>query len=660
MNPNDRAILEFCRQDFRPLKSLRTHISSGTLYRRVGRLLGVGWLKKADDLYQTTEAGLRQLAEAASGRRWDSLEQVYPPLGLVPTPVHRAVGELILAGVAARQQESRPDRHPFFVAFGGTLRWKTSLGMFICLALGLDPAIHVVECGSESGKSLSFRRSGTGTLVFKRELLDAPFIVLDEFLSADPSVRPTLNIFLGGRLVVPFENERLAVRPVPLLTLNPRAKDTLEARIGLSAPQIRRAILADFDVVPMPDLAMTGERALTAARAQAPLILSAPAVDCQGHHRPIVELTRAILVPGAHDRVDVEVVVNLSTGMTAFIPEPAEAIAQVGHALGVLAETLGWTQAGWIEAVSRFALGPAARQARSRPEPSLPASPTGNAEPSGVAEGKPAGSTTLSLQVPRPVRRETGVPDLSLSPELRARLIWLAVETGRTLEEVLALLVGIYLERRKDADTLPILERILSLARELEAAQVDVETLEGYLKAQAALAKDNCTFEDVPEALRLIDLLGELPEPWDWPRARTAIQAVTAILEAGISTDQVTAFLTRHQRLGELGFDEETAVAIAEALTQAGVTGERRDAVLHEMVASAGIQADCVALENRREQLQQSVAALERAQIRLRRTTKALMTRIRNLQRDEQTAQQRKDPREAEVERLRQRLRTEG
>lgn len=356
MDRIDHAILAFCHDEFRPLKPLQERIPSGTLYRHVKRLVRLGWLQKEGGLYQTTAAGGRQLAESQSDRRWDALERIYPPLADVPTPAHRAMIELILAAVPARQHAIRPDRHPVFVAFGGTLHWKTSLGIFVAHALGLDPALHVVDCGAESGKSLTVRRSGTGEPVFKRELLEAPFVVLDEFLTADPSVRTTLSIFLSGRLGVPFENTQLRVCPVPLLTLNPREKPTLEQRIGLSSPRIRRAILADLDAVAMPDLAVVGERALEAARAHPHVDLSAPAVDCRAFREPLVNLARVILLPEAHGRVDVEILVNLSTGMTAFLPDPAEAIAHVGHNLGVLAETLGWTRPGWIEAVAHLSL----------------------------------------------------------------------------------------------------------------------------------------------------------------------------------------------------------------------------------------------------------------------------------------------------------------
>ena len=111
--------------------------------------------------------------------------------------------------------------------------------------------MQVVDCGSEAGRSLTFRRGSDGTLVSKRALLETPFVVLDEFQLADRGVRSTLGIFLGGRLVMPVENEQLTVRPVPFLTLNPKNAPTVEGRLGLSAPLIRRALLANLDAVPI-------------------------------------------------------------------------------------------------------------------------------------------------------------------------------------------------------------------------------------------------------------------------------------------------------------------------------------------------------------------------------------------------------------------------
>ena len=203
MHPTDRAIFEHCLNDFRPVAVLKGPIPSGSLYRHVGRLVKLAWLEKQGALYRVSEAGRRQLAGTTSGMRWDTLAETYPPLALVPTPVHQALIELILAAVVARQHEIRPDRRPFFVAYGATLRFKTSAGRFVCHALGLDPGVQVVDCGSEAGRSLIVRRGGDGTLVSKRALLESEFLVLDELQTADRSVRSALGIFLSGRLVTP-------------------------------------------------------------------------------------------------------------------------------------------------------------------------------------------------------------------------------------------------------------------------------------------------------------------------------------------------------------------------------------------------------------------------------------------------------------------------
>jgi hypothetical protein len=189
MDSIDSAILTHCAEDFRPLKSLLQTIPKGTVYRHAKRLRQLGWLVREGRLYQATDAGRRQLLAAQRGQQWNRLDAVYPPAKHLPTDVHRTLFELALAAVICRQYETRSDQHPFLVCAGGTLRWKSSLGIFLCLALGLDPGRHIVECGSEAGKSLFVRRDATGTVVYKRELLDTPVVVLDEFQTAAPPVR---------------------------------------------------------------------------------------------------------------------------------------------------------------------------------------------------------------------------------------------------------------------------------------------------------------------------------------------------------------------------------------------------------------------------------------------------------------------------------------
>ena len=638
MHPIDRAVLEHCQEDFHPVTALKGQIPAGTLYRHVKRLVSLGWLEKRGTRYRTTAAGRRQVEAAASARTWTALETVYPPLAVVPTATHRAAIELIFAAVVARQHEVRPDRHPYFVVFGGTLHWKSSVGVFVCSALGLDPALHVVDCGTETGKSVAIRRGNTGAVVFERQLLQAPFVTFDEFLTASPEVRAALGVFLGGRLVVALENQQLTVRPVPLLTLNPRPKPTLEQQIGLSAPQIRRAILVNLDAVTLPDLARSGERALEAARAHPPLPLGPPAVDCRPFHDRIVDLTRAILAPDAHGRVDVEIVVNLATGMTAFIADPTAAIAQVGYDLGLVAETLGWTKPGWIEAVTTFGIHDPAKVA----SPSTTPPARRPDDPDRDAAAGPA--DTLALAVRQPGRPKGHVPDLSLTEATRMRLVWFAHETGRDVDDALDLVLDFYLEWRANAQAIETMERILTLARELGLADIEPDDVRDYLADRRLLADYNCSFTDLPEALQVLDLLGQLPEEWDLDTATAAMQGVADILRAGISAAQIGEFIARHQRLEALGV-LATAEALATALTEAGAVGEQRDAIIRHLVEDATavidrehleahasrLRADVADLEAQRAQLENTIAVLEERRERLRQdiaATRAALAQV--------------------------------
>ena len=152
---------------------------------------------------------------------------------------------------------------------------------------------------------------------------------------------------------------------------------------------------------------------------------------------------------------------------------------------------------------------------------------------------------------------------------------------------------------------------ILRLGADLARREIDAATLHDYLKTLDTLREEGCDYEDVPEALRLITLLQALPFAWDWSQAETAIKAVAAVLESGITLEQVHGFLGRHQQLEALGFQESTAIAVNEALARAGAIGNRREAVLDMVIALARQHVEVQALEAQREGLQAEVAGLE-------------------------------------------------
>lgn len=630
MDSIDSAILTHCAEDFRPLKSLLQTIPKGTIYRHAKILQQLGWLVREGRRYQATDAGRRQLQAEKRGQHWNRMDTVYPAVQHLPTDVHRSVFELALAAVICRQYKTRVDRHPFFVLAGGTLRWKSSLGLFLCHALGLDSGRHIVECTSEAGKSLFVRRDASGTVIYKRDVLDTLLVVLDEFQAADRAVRAGLTPLLSGRLAVPLENTQLTVRCVPLVIVNPGTQATWEQRLGLSAPLIRRALIANLDAVIMPDLALTGETALAAARAQKPLMLTAPAVECQVFDRRIIELLRTILSPDAAERVDLQMVINLCTGMTAWLPDPNEAIMQVAHAVGILAETMAWTRPGWIEVLSEFSLDPQARPRTDRVDKyqGTHVPPETEANP----------SETIALQFPQ-ARRESHLPDLALSDALRGRLAWLAVETSRPVDEVLQLLIDVYVQWRRQPETVVTLSKIVTLARVLNRDHVDVDNLHGYLAAEAALRKHHCRFEDVPEALRLIECLAALPQSWTWKMAKEAIQGVALLIESGIEALDVANFIRRHQRLSELGFEEEEAEAVAEALVRAGAVGKQRTRVLNRLVALAGKIINAAELEGERMRLEHVVMSLRAEQAQLEANLQQLKDRRDRLEPQAQSSE---------------------
>jgi hypothetical protein len=213
------------------------------------------------------------------------------------------------------------------------------------------------------------------------------------------------------------------------------------------------------------------------------------------------------------------------------------------------------------------------------------------------------------------------------------RLVWFAHETDRDVDGALDLLLDFYLEWRANEQSIETLARILALGRDMDLAELEGDAVRDYLADRQMLDAYHCSFTDLPEALRLLDLLSELPVEWSWEIATAAMQGVADILRAGIPAAQIAEFMARHRQLEALGF-QETAEGLAAALAEAGAVGDQRDAIVRSLVECAKTVVDREQLDDGVQRLRAQVAALEAQTAQLERTVEALAQRRDTLRQD--------------------------
>jgi len=684
MTPVDRAILSFLTREPRPIRDLLAQYPKATLYRRLRALRSRGLIAKHGARYALTSAGEQAKASAEGPAFANSLGAVYPPLGEIPTPQHRAMVELSLAALVLRQHTDQEDRHAGFLFLGPTLTWKTSAGVFVCLMAGVDPVTHVVDCATEAGKSLWIRRGAAGEIVAQRELLDAPTVVFDEYHRAEPPVRRAIAPFLGGRRQVPFENEVVAIRPVPILTMNPGPAATLSARTGLSVPQLRRLVPCDVGAVQLPDLALHGQRALEVARQDGPLPLRPPQGSCERFRPSVVRLFRRAIRSEAVGLLDVDLVLGLARGFTAWLPE-LEALRLTLYDVLLAVETVGWAKPGWVDSVRAF--------------PDMAADQTdqdgGGSGPHAVPLPEPAAQRiTLFPERSQPGAlpesrsgspRESLLPALSLSEETKRRLVWLSEEVRLPLDGTVRILIRVYeLWRKRDA-TFGQLHAIVRLREQCEAAEFAVDDLRWTLEQLVKLETHDLEIEDVAEAVQLAqdlsqaglttgqarevaDLLAALEEagidrgvPAELqatleryrqlgysPETLTRLSALAETLETlGLQPGELGAALEHLQRLRVLGLDPDAAEQVAQNLDAAGFQGEHRAEVLARLPEAAAALVDIDQLRTQRRALEDVLGRLEGACTQAKKTLSTLRAR-------QATALERERTRAAELEALRQ------
>ena len=641
LTPLDVTILAFLSESPRPVRELVEAQPRGSVYRRLKRLQGEGWVIKRRHGYALTAAGQQVKADREEAACLGGLGTVYAPLALVPSPCHRALLELALAALVVRQLTPQEERHPSFLLLGPTLAWKTSAGRFLCQAAGVDPATHIVDLASESGRSLWIRRAPDGAIATRRRLLEAPVVIFDELQLADSGVRRALAPFLSGRRRVPLENEVVSIAPVALITMNPGAGTTLTERTGLAAPQLRRMIICDLDAVEMPDLALTGGRALEAAAKAGPLPLRPPQDSAERFRPAVVSLLRQVLQAEALGLVDVDLLLGLATGMTAWLAA-AIAVRQTLADFLLVVDTIGWTQPGWTDALRAFP--------RSGQEgmPALPAPREQGRAIAALSQSDarihlfPPDIETSPAKERMPMSAGSSMlPAFSISDETKTDVIWLARDARVPLDRALRILVEIYRLQQANGNDFGDLESILSLRTACETTEVAVRELREALSLFSDLQERGLTLDDIrstlkvaedlsaaglylEEAVAAADLMKALAETRIDPSVPEQLQIALARYEAlgytpeqitplaelsdriadlGIAFDDLADFVDQMQRLRTLGLDTRAAEALATALELAGIPeGQRADvlaAVVERGVVHVSLQCRC--LRSRRE-----------------------------------------------------------
>jgi hypothetical protein len=587
-----------------------------------------------------TAAGLQLKAEHAGAALLHGLNDIYPPLRRAPSPHHRAFLELGLGAIVHRQHGNQDEHHASFLLMGPPLTWKSSAGRFLCLTVGANPVHCVVDLPAEAGKSLWIRRGADGGVHSQRSLLAGPVIVLDEYQQADPAVRRAIAPLLSGRYRIPIENDLITLTAVPIVTMNPRAGESLAARTGMSRAQLRRLVPCDLTAVVLPDLALEGEVPIEAVRRAAPLPLRVPRGSCEPFRGAVVELLRQVLTPEGLSLVDVDLLLGLGTGLTAWLPT-AVAMRQALYDFLLVVETVGWVSPGWLEFVHTFPAQsdqrPAATGSKAPPMPmggAIPPRQTIVLYPHPHAMSTPekehAGMTST---------RESMLPPFSISDRTKGEIVWLAHDAGVSLDRALHVLVEIYRLQTANQLDLGDLETILHLREACETTEVPVEDLREALRLFAALRERGLTLDDLratcqaaedlaeaglslDEAGAVAHLMKALKKAGTDPRAPERLEAALKRYAAlgyepkrlgrlaelwgrlnamGVSLKNLEEMVTQAHRLRAAGLDTPSVEALAAALDLAVVSPARRCHVLAAIVEKGVIRLELAELRAERD-----------------------------------------------------------
>lgn len=396
MIQDERRILGFCMGKWTHLTVLEEQISRSTLYRIAKKLCGRKWLlhrrargyittKRGTQMLKESQGGVEALKEDTSSQKGvlrekeeprelkrppvnlpairkflklsdetvDCFPSLYPPLRKMPTPTHRAMAELLLAEVCDRAWPLSDFHHLNFLNFGATLRWKTHLALFCAYMVmkeGEDISSYLIEASLESGYSFWIRGRSSGNPIFKRQILQKPYVCLEDYHKADTASKRATGHLLSGRLKIPWQNTMESIFCVAMVNLNPWPGKTLLQKTGFDNPVIRRLIPCDFNAIEIPkNLREIGNEATDAAKDSGPLAKEKPRFDCKDYKHELIEYTRKLFTQEGQELIDTDGLLNLARGLTGYGLTASEAIRYTLYKTSLPYHTVGWLRLKWIQ-----------------------------------------------------------------------------------------------------------------------------------------------------------------------------------------------------------------------------------------------------------------------------------------------------------------------
>jgi len=571
LDPTDAALLRAALSP-RSLDDLvtATSVPRSTVHRRAGHLIEAGLLSWSAQHYQTTPAGQKLLEGAPVSR--------LPPchmdahlrfLNLLPTPVHRAVLLMVFFLGVARRDDVVEDMHAVVALVGATQRLKSWLTKLCCFLFGADPKDCEISMMQTRGRGLLTRLGPRGEVTYECETVRQPIVWLNEVSRMDPRVKRDLVAIMHGRKTINIENRELTIEGVPILEFNLRRRTgSLEERLGLEPPLIRRAFIADFTAVSVSsEMRAQSPELATRIKACGPVALpKAPKTSLPPqYHRLVDQACAECVADEFRDFTDPGRIITLIWGAQAWLPD-REATEEALYNCFLLYETSGFLKADWR---SRLAL--------------VLAHPAASAE--GAAATPPAAGPVPPAAGPVPPVPEPGP----------AALPWLQDDPAEGSEF--------------DADA-----GILCLKHLLEKAGLqsprDDQAIADLLAALAPLHKKKLTPDDVTAVLARLPFLDSLRQWMD--NARLAEKDVAA------ATDLLAA-LRRNQWGAEELYE---ALGYKNWLDQLGLSPAEANGLLQQLVAASADQGDVIGFvvaaaregltaQSRREELTASVAQME-------------------------------------------------